>query len=659
MTLQSIVESYLQPYRKSKSGSEIRYTNPLRSGADGETLAVNYDKETWYDHKDEQGGHLSELAKLLGLEVPSSRQSVASTKRSYDGLPDYARAHALRPEQLKRYKWTEVSHQGRPALKFPTEGGHRYRFIDGNKPVYKSDKGYKPCWYGIGGKFAERLADYNTAIFCNGEISTIAAAEYGLPAFCVTSGEKAIPQSLLNELGDLGKDPQIIVALDCDKKGRDVAAAVVEQFRSKGYQVRAVDLGLTDGGDLADWLMLHNNTYLSEAGLMTKLSELPELTAPPAKPGDGASASQRPPRFEAWKFDDMWKIPPPKWIIEGKVQEHGFNVVFGPSGAGKTFLSIGYAFEIAQNKRVMYVAGEGISGLYARGMAWCQHNGGQSNNVTMILGTVAIMDDIEFEAFRQTVAHHKPEVLFVDTLARSMVGTDENSGKDMMIFVDRLNELQREFGLTVVVIHHTNKGGLVERGSGALRAAADNMILVTMIDDEVVVECVKTKESSPFESLSLALLPVKMQIKGHKGEMVDCETPVLIPSSKVERGPLDKLTNMQRKVLEVFALESMDGTCTPKELADILPEINGRGMQKVLSSLKRRGLIGQSAKRDPYTLTTEGRRALGLDDDLAAIVTNHGPQTPPSNIITPNPDMFDAEDLAAAVDPVAYYGEGL
>lgn len=90
---------------------------------------------------------------------------------------------------------------------------------------------------------------------------------------------------------------------------------------------------------------------------------------------------------------------------------------------------------------------------------------------------------------RQHIERVKPDLLVIDPLARFMVG-DENGTKDMGAFVAMLDLLIQEYDLAVVVIHHSGKPGLEGRegghrlrGSSALYAAADSVLMLDRADD--------------------------------------------------------------------------------------------------------------------------------------------------------------------------------
>jgi AAA domain len=104
-------------------------------------------------------------------------------------------------------------------------------------------------------------------------------------------------------------------------------------------------------------------------------------------------------------------------------------------------------------------------------------------------------------------AKFTPDLIVFDTLARVSVGKDENSARDMGQVVEALDLLRRKYSATILLLHHTRKGGDSERGSSALRGAADVMIECKASSYAEVLElkCTKMKDSQPFDTLELGL----------------------------------------------------------------------------------------------------------------------------------------------------------
>lgn len=275
MTTRERLEDKLRGLGFKAHGNTWRGNSPLRPGSNSDAFCVTFEgdeKGAYIDHADPaEAGKLYDLCEKLGVEYPKGeRAEVANTKRVYRDLADYAAAHGVTPDVLKG--WSEkVMYQGRAALPFKTPSGLRYRFIDGEKPYYKpAELGYKACWYGLQSALAMIGQSWQPLVLCNGEVSTLVAQHFGIPACCVTGGEKAIPANLLAELKERYPAGAVYLAYDCDKTGREAAAAIAAQLSS--YDVTVLDLSLGEHGDLADFCMLHTT---DAAYALTELNDTP------------------------------------------------------------------------------------------------------------------------------------------------------------------------------------------------------------------------------------------------------------------------------------------------------------------------------------------------------------------------------------------------
>jgi hypothetical protein len=248
---------------------------------------------------------------------------VASTKRAYTGIADYFAPYGLTAADYQPWQWQQVKevvleHRTiyRPAFKLETANGPRWRFSDA-KGGYIHNLGYKPCLYGLSDKVIASADDETPLVLCNGERSTVVAQKYLLLAFCITSGEKRIPDNLLDELKrKLAPGIDILVTLDCDPAGRRATAVIVDQLNAAGFQARGVDLGLSDGGDLADFCVLPGASAYERLKACAPL-EIPEsdkpafipriATARPVKPANiSADAEARADLRRAAWFKKAW-----------------------------------------------------------------------------------------------------------------------------------------------------------------------------------------------------------------------------------------------------------------------------------------------------------------------------------------------------------------
>lgn len=257
-TAQKVLQK-LSGYSMHGRGPEYRSRSPFRAESDDPSFSLLIEDDehgTWLDHVTNRGGSLYELAEHFGIETPK-RVQVESSKRPYTSMADYAAFKGIPVEALQEAKWREVLYMDRPAIEFNTAGGRRWRFLDGNKPKFISEKGYKACWYGLVRAVHLAKETQQPLVICNGEPSVIVAQHFGVAACAITGGEsKNIAPELLHELTETWKG-EIVIAMDCDTAGNTGASKYAEALTAVGAKFKIVDLMLSSGGDIADFCKLH------------------------------------------------------------------------------------------------------------------------------------------------------------------------------------------------------------------------------------------------------------------------------------------------------------------------------------------------------------------------------------------------------------------
>lgn len=209
-------------------------------------------------------------------------------------------------------------------------------------------------------------------------------------------------------------------------------------------------------------------------------------------------------------IEELFAMQAPKWLVKKLLRVGEFMVIYGPPGCGKTFFVIDLLLWIASGfswfgKKVVagpviYLAGEGAIGLASRCQAWALEHPVEfeaaKRNVRILPHAVEFMREIEFTGLIEALKleEPKPVAIAIDTLARHLIGGDENSAEDMGIFVERCDRIRQATGAAVIVVHHTGKDNRSERGSSALRGAADVMLEVTKERLDVTVEGSKCKD---------------------------------------------------------------------------------------------------------------------------------------------------------------------
>lgn len=234
----------------------------------------------------------------------------------------------------------------------------------------------------------------------------------------------------------------------------------------------------------------------------------PEERAPAAPAFDPLAVQptvngKPPATFTMYDRQQLKDMPPPEWVLDDRLPV-GLTFLYGQSGVGKTFVALDWCLTLASmpgRRPVLYFAGEGAAGIGVRLQAWEQAHPHLSPDRFLLVPTIpALLQADEMAKVAATVQGMDmvPELLVVDTLARALSasGGDENSATDVGMAIAGLDRLREAFGCSALVIHHTGKNGERERGSGAIRGAADAMWKVSEGSEVgwMRLECDKLKD---------------------------------------------------------------------------------------------------------------------------------------------------------------------
>jgi hypothetical protein len=194
---------------------------------------------------------------------------------------------------------------------------------------------------------------------------------------------------------------------------------------------------------------------------------------------------------------------------------------------------------------IVYVAGEGIAGLFQRVRAWQSWHAVETVDHAYFLPVgVQLHDPKEVAALLRALRKKgvSPRLIIFDTLARCFVGGEENSAKDMGLLVAGVRRIQDEIGAAVWLPHHPGKNTKQERGSSALSGAADTTILLANAKGgKITLSCDKQKEAPVFEDI-----PLRLQVVDLPDTRTSC---VVVPAGS---GPPPRLPQKHRRLLRLL-----------------------------------------------------------------------------------------------------------
>ncbi len=239
------------------------------------------------------------------------------------------------------------------------------------------------------------------------------------------------------------------------------------------------------------------------------LDEFDDVSGEVAQPPSADGVDEKPrSRFEVVPASQFSQGAAPEWIIKGVLPRADLVVLYGESGAGKSFMALDMAAAIARGEawrglrtrrlRVVYVAAEGGGGFRSRLKAYAQQHGIDLADVD--LGVVHAAPNLllkpeALELAKAIVEAGGADLVILDTWAQVTPGGNENSAEDMGRALAHCKGLTRATGATVVLVHHagkdTSKGA---RGWSGLRAAADAELEVVRSPEGRLLRVTKQKD---------------------------------------------------------------------------------------------------------------------------------------------------------------------
>jgi hypothetical protein len=226
--------------------------------------------------------------------------------------------------------------------------------------------------------------------------------------------------------------------------------------------------------------------------------------------------------LDATRLDE---IPEPEPLIDGVLFRDSLAWLQGKPGHAKSLTALDWACHIATGRpwrssavhagRVLYVLAEGAGGMNQRRQVWEIGNGTrlEVGQLVFLPVPVQFLRAEDIAALRRIVADLDPVFVVVDTQARVTVGAEENSSRDMGLFVDAADTVRQVCRAAVLCVHHESRVGENMRGSTALEGAATTIVRVTKDGNLVRLDCKKQKDAPEFQPILVRLYPAGESVK--------------------------------------------------------------------------------------------------------------------------------------------------
>jgi hypothetical protein len=286
-----------------------------------------------------------------------------------------------------------------------------------------------------------------------------------------------------------------------------------------------------------------------------------------------------------------------RWLVEELWCAQAVGVIGGAPKCAKTWLGLDLALSVATGTPclgkyavpepgpvLVYLAEDALRVVRERIEGMARHRGLDLDEVGIhvIIAPVLRLDhDRDRTRLWETVRRLRPRLLVLDPLVR-LHGIDENHAGDVAELLGYLRALQRELGLSVLLVHHTRKNaadgvaaGQGLRGSGDIHAFGDSNLYLQRADQSLIL--------SGEHRAAPAAAPVHLELVATDAGMTHLE---VIAGAVDQNG-----RGLEERVLKLLA---RGGVVTRTWLRDALA-VNNERLGKALESLERAGRISRTA----------------------------------------------------------------
>lgn len=331
-------------------------------------------------------------------------------------------------------------------------------------------------------------------------------------------------------------------------------------------------------------------------------------------------------------------------FVEDLLSEEQFSVVYGESNCGKTFFMLDLAMHVALGRKwrekeveaggVIYAALEGAMGTKNRIAAFRKFHNVKNINLAVIPSNVNFIDSKDdMPALVQTIKQAQARIgdvklIVIDTLARAMGGSDENSGQDMGTLIKNADMIREITKAHICFVHHSGKDTAKgARGHSSLRAAVDTEIEISRNDKDSPsnIKVVKQREIEMIEDMAFKLEMVELGENRRGKAVTSC---IVAPCDVVSEKDDVTLTPVQQFIYDAIldamirfgverrVIKGRDPikSITYKDLNEVLME---RGYREFLDRELKDGRIKTGAEQ-MKNHTTNARVALNKKGKIAS-----------------------------------------
>jgi RecA-family ATPase len=290
-----------------------------------------------------------------------------------------------------------------------------------------------------------------------------------------------------------------------------------------------------------------------------------------------------------------------RWLVEELWGASSVGVIGGAPKCAKTWLGLDMALSVATGTPclgkyavpqpgsvLVYLAEDALLVVRERVAGMARHRGLDLGGVDIHVITAPVLRldrGADRTRLLETTRRLRPRLLLLDPLVR-LHGIDENNAGEVAELLAYFRSLQRQFDLSVLLVHHTRKnaaGGVAAgqglRGSGDIHAFGDSNLYLRRTREHLVL--------SSEHRAAPASAPVYLDLIATDAETTHLEVVTGLEDRSIKFTMAPSQRSLDQQVLDLLAKGAV---LTRAKLRDSLAVKNER-LGEALESLERAGRL--------------------------------------------------------------------
>lgn len=277
-------------------------------------------------------------------------------------------------------------------------------------------------------------------------------------------------------------------------------------------------------------------------------------------------------RFKLTPFGSITLSDAPIYLVRNLLPLIGLAIVYGAAKCGKTFWLLDVLLHVAlgwpyRGRRVrqgivVYILLEGQRGFRARKAAFereflAGYEGAVpffllEASLDLIADHKTLIADIRAEVSAHMGADASPAVVAIDTLNRSLVGS-ESEDKAMASYIKAAGAIEQAFACLVPIVHHSGLDVTRPRGHTSLLGSADVQISVKRDAADQIVTLVEfAKDSADGDTTTSRLRVVSVGVDEEGDPITSCVIEPAEQTAIPDREPSPRLSKGAKIALDAL-----------------------------------------------------------------------------------------------------------